>query len=319
MRVFVAGATGVLGKATIPRLLAAGHEVVGLARTPEKLLEVVRMGATPERGDVLDAALMKSVAAKTQPDVIVNLATAIPLKLRVSPKDWEINDRIRMEGTQNLLQAAKQAKVKLFVQESVGYVCAPHASDWLTENSPLSTHPFLDATQQMETLVQRSGLPATLLRFAALTAADAWHTQQSIVALRRGLLPIVGEGTGYVSLISAEDAAAAILLAVENSDIAADKIYNVVDSDPAPMRAILAYAAECLHTSAPRHVPALMAKMIVGSLTLDVFTASYRMSNVLIRQELGFVPQFPTYRELWRHLAQQTAGKEFVASHDLKG
>jgi nucleoside-diphosphate-sugar epimerase len=319
MRVFVAGATGVLGRATIPRLIAAGHEVIGLARTPEKLLDVTRLGATPERGDVLDAATMNAIVAKTQPQAIVNLATAIPLKLRVNAKDWEPNDRIRTEGTHNLLNAARQTNCKLFVQESVGYVCAPHSTNWLTEESPLSAHPFLQATQQMERQVQQSTLPATLLRFAALTAADSWHTQQSIVALRRGLLPIVGDGTAWVSLISVEDAAAAILLTLENADTAAGKIYNVVDNDPDTMRAILTYAAECLHASPPRQVPALMAKMIVGSLTLEVFTASYRMSNARIRQELGFAPQFPTYRELWRHLAQQTAGKNFAASHDLNG
>src|SRR5215468_7997401 len=99
MRVFVAGATGVLGRALLPELTAAGHEAVGLARSPEKLLTVDRMGAQAVRGDVLDAAGIRRLVEEARPDAIVNLATAIPLKLRLNPKDWEQNDRVRVEGT----------------------------------------------------------------------------------------------------------------------------------------------------------------------------------------------------------------------------
>lgn len=317
MRVFVAGATGVLGRALLPRLVKAGHEVVGLGRTPEKLLDIVRLGGQPERGDVLDSAAMSAIIEKTKPDAIVNLATAIPLKLRVTPKDWELNDRIRLEGTHNLLQAAKEINLTLFVQESVGYVCASHPTGWLTETSPPSNHPFLSATQKMETWVQQSGVSNVILRLAAVMSAESWHFQQSVVALRRGLLPIIGDGSPFVSLIHADDVAQSIALALEAPTVAAGKIYNVVDNKPAPMRDVLTYAAECLKASAPHQVPAFMAKMIVGSLTLEVFTASYRMSNAKIRAELGFVPKYPSYRELWRQLAQEIGGKEFVASSDL--
>ncbi len=317
MRVFVAGATGVLGRALLPRLVAARHEVTGLGRTPEKLLDVVRLGAKPERGDVLDGAAMRAIIEKIKPDAIVNLATEIPLKLRVTPKDWELNDRVRTEGTHNLLQAAKASNLTLFVQESVGYVCAPHPTGWLNETSPLSNHPFLAATQKMETLVRQSGVPSVILRLAAVMSAESWHFQQSVVALRRGLLPIVGNGSAFVSLNHADDVAQSIALALENPTIAAGKIYNVGDNEPASMRDILTYAAQCLRASAPRQVPEFMAKMIVGSLTLDVFTASYRMSNAKIRQELGFAPKYPSYRELWQQLAQEIGSKEFAASPDL--
>ncbi len=317
MRVFVAGATGVLGRTLLPRLVSAGHEVIGLGRTAEKLLEIVQLGGTPERGDILDANVMRGIVERTRPDAIVNLATAIPLKLRVTPKDWELNDRIRTEGTRNLLEASQAANVRLFVQESVGYVCAPHATAWLDENAPLSPHPFLRATQQMEAQIKASGIPSVILRLAAVMASESWHFQQSVVALRRGLLPIVGDGSPFVSLIHADDAAQSIQRSLESPAMAAGKIYNVVDNEPAPMREVLTYAAQCLHASAPRQVPAFMAKMVVGSLTLEVFTASYRMTNAKIRQELGFVPRSPSYRELWHQLSQEIAGKEFVASSDL--
>src|SRR5579871_878376 len=111
MRVFVAGATGVLGRALTPLLLAAGHEMIGLARTPEKLLQLDRMGALTARGDVLDAPGIRTLVQNARPDAMVNLATSIPLKLRIDPKDWEHNDRIRVEGTSNLLAAGQEAGV----------------------------------------------------------------------------------------------------------------------------------------------------------------------------------------------------------------
>src|SRR5690348_14609127 len=103
MRVFVAGATGVLGRALLPLLKAAGHQVFGLARTPEKLLQVSGQGTEAVRGDVLDAEAMRRLAREIQPEAMVNLATVIPLKLRIVPKDWEPNDRVRVEGATNLL------------------------------------------------------------------------------------------------------------------------------------------------------------------------------------------------------------------------
>src|SRR5579859_2872844 len=122
MRVIVTGATGVLGRAALPQLCEAGHEVFGVARTTAKLEVVASLGARPLLGDVLDGPGMLLLAAEHRPDAIVNLATAIPLKLIIQLKDWEMNDRIRVEGTRHLLNAARQAGVKLFVQESVGYI-----------------------------------------------------------------------------------------------------------------------------------------------------------------------------------------------------
>lgn len=318
MRVFVAGATGVLGRASVPQLLAAGHEVFGLGRTPEKLLRVKMMKAEPMRGDVLDADAMRRVIKEVQPDAIVNLATAIPLKLRLNPKDWGLNDLIRREGTANLLAAARDADLKLFVQESAIYVCRPQEADWITEESPLTDHSFLRATIAMENSVRAATVPATILRFAALMSADSWHTQQSATALRRGLLPIIGDGANFVSLIHAQDAARAIVCALANPKMAAGQTFNVSDDAPAPMREILPVAAQLLNAPKPRSAPLLMAKMIAGAITVEVFTASYRLANTKIKQTLGFHPKFPTYRETWTEIAREINGLDFAPSDDLK-
>src|SRR5579871_4763738 len=308
MRVFVAGATGVLGRALLPPLKAAGHAVVGLARTPEKLLLANRLGAEAVRGDVLDTEAMRRLVREAQPDAIVNLVTAIPLKLRINPKDWELNDRVRVEGTTNLLAAAQEVGVRLFVQESAGYVCQSQGVGWMDEDAPRTPHPFLRDTLRMEDLVQASPLPTVLFRMAALMTADSWHAQQSVAALRRGMLPIIGEGEAYLSLIHAEDAAAAILAMLSAPDAAAGQIFNVVDNEPAPMRDVFPYAAQQLKAPAPKHIPPFMAKIAVGSVTMEVLAASYRMSNRKITQKLGFAPRYPTYRETWAQIAQEIGG-----------
>lgn len=318
MRVFVAGATGVLGRATLRALTEAGHTVFGLARTPEKLLEVDRLGATPVRGDVLDGETMRLLVRQTQPDALVNLATAIPLSLRVNPKEWETNDRVRVEGTRNLLAAAQETTLRLFAQESVGFLCQSQGEDWIREDSPPSAHSFLRATLEMEALCRASEVPTTLLRFGALMSADAWHTQQSIAALRRGLLPILGDGSSYMSLLHTADAAQAILRALDKPDIAAGQTYLVADNEPARMRDVLPYAARCLQASPPRSVPLLLAKALVGPLTLDILAASYRLSNEKIRQALDFAPRYPTYRETWEQIAREVGSRDFSPSNDLR-
>lgn len=327
MRIFVAGATGLLGRTLIPLLIAEGHTVVGLARTPEKLLAVAQTGATPLRGDVLDAATISRTIADAHPDVIVNLATRIPLKLRVSLDDWKENDRVRLEGTRNLLAAVKatskstikpDAGLRLFIQTSSDQVCAPQGDQWIDEQAPLNRHPFLHATEQMETLVRSSNLPTTLLRLSVLNSANSWHTQQSIMALRRGLLPIIGDGSAFVSMVHIQDAVQAILRALQQPEKAAGETFNVVDNEPVRMRDLFPHAAKLLNGPPPRTVPQMMAKLIVGSLTIDVLTQSHRMTNAHIRQRLGFEPQYPTFRETWAQILQEIGDREFATSEDLK-
>ena len=318
MRVFVAGATGVLGRALLPALVAQGYETIGLARTPEKLLTVSQMGAKPVRGDVLDSERIARIVEQTQPEVIINLATRIPLKLRVNLDHWKENDQVRVVGTRNLLEAARAADLRLFVQESVDQVSETQGDGWISEDAPRSKHAFLHATEQMEDMTRDANLPATLLRFSVLSAPDLWHTQQSVTAIKRGLLPIIGDGGAFVSMVHVADAVGAILLALEKPDIAAGQTFNVVDNEPGRMRDILPFAAQLLHAPAPRTVPPMMAKMIVGALTIDVLTQSHRMSNAKIKRLLGFGPRFPTYRETWTQIARDIGTRDIAPSEDLK-
>lgn len=317
MRVFVAGASGVIGRALLPAMLAQGYEVFGLARTPEKLLLVDGLGAKAVRGNILDPILLNKAVAEVAPEVVVNLVTKIPLRLKIDPKDWEENNQVRVEGSQNLLEAARQAGVRLVIQESVGYVCASQENRWITETSPLSTHPFIQPTQKMEANVRNSGLPVCILRFASLWAVDSWHTLQCVAALKRGILPLIGKGDAYLSQIHAADVANAILCVVRNPEVAKGKTYNVCDNEPVTSEESLTYAARILNAPKPKSIPTLMAKMVVGNLTLEVLAASYRISNQRIREELGFVPNYPSYRELWQKIASELEDVPLSASPDL--
>ncbi len=304
MHIFIAGATGVLGRAVIPPLVEAGHQVTGLARTPEKLVLVDKMGGAPVRGDILDADGMYRLLLERRPDAVVNLATMIPRRMQIDPDDWKLNDRIRSEGTRNLLRACEAAGVALLVQESVGYVCSSQGADWMTEEAPRTKHPFLKATASMEDAVRSARVPGVLMRLGALMSPDAWHTRESVSALRRGMLPIIGDGSAYLSLIHAEDAAAAIVKVLDHPNTAAGNTYNVVDDSPAPMAEVFPYAARILSAPKPKTVPPWMAKIVAGSLTLDILAASYRMQNTKLRAELGFAPKYPSYRETWSQIAR---------------
>lgn len=317
MHVFIAGASGILGRAVIPRLLRDGHRVTGLGRTPDKLLLIDRLGAAAVRGDILDTEALRALLVAARPDIVINLATAIPLRLKVEPRDWEPNDRIRVDGTLSLARGCEAAGVSLLIQESVGYVCTSRGADWITEESPRSRHPFLKATVQMEDIVRSAKTPGTILRLGALMAPDSWHTQQSVAALRRGMLPIIGRGNAFLSMIHVDDAARAIVNVIALPDVAAGATYSVVDSAPAAMSEVFPYAARVLNAPEPKHVPALLAKLIVGSVTVDILTASYRMSNRKIREEISFEPEYPTYKETWKQIAQSLSDRNILVSEEL--
>jgi nucleoside-diphosphate-sugar epimerase len=317
MRIFVAGATGLLGRSLATKLVAAGHTVYGLARTPEKLLLVENLGGSAVRGDVLDGKTMLDLMQRHRPDAVVNLATAIPLRLKIQPQDWQMNDRLRTEGVHNLLAAAQAVEARLFIQESAGYVCQSRGGQWIDEDAPRSDHPFLRATREMEDRVRAVPI-GVLLRYSAVASADSWHMQQSIVAMRRGLMPILGDGEAYISTIHVEDAAQAVVCALANPAAAAGQTFNVTDNEPAQMREVWPYAAKLLHAPPPKHVPSFMAKLVVGALTLEVLAASYRMTNHKIREMLNFQPRYPTFRETWQQIVEAVAGRDFAASADLK-
>jgi nucleoside-diphosphate-sugar epimerase len=316
MRILVIGASGVVGRVLVPRLLAEGHEVYGSAVSAEGVLAVDRLGAKVLRIDLLDEASVRNGVERAKPEGVVNLATAIPLRLKLDPRDWEQTNRLRNAGLKNLVAACRTQGGLPIVQEDVGYVCASKGDGWMDESAPRSRHAFLQPVVQMEDFALGCGLPVTLLRFAAVLGAEFWHTQQMVAALRRGMLPLVGDGSAFMSLVHVEDAARAIQLAVTRPPKSGSRVYNVVDEEPARMRDVLPYVARLLNAPAPRRVPAMLASLAAGALTMEILGASYRMSGARIREDLGFQPRYPTYRETWQEVGSHLQSKTIDLSGD---
>lgn len=291
MRVLLAGASGVLGRPTLRHLVDMGHEVVGLARGDAAAEAIGSLGGTPVSGDVLDADAVRAAADGVE--AVVNLTAAVPMGTDLKQGAAE-NDRLRLEGTRNLLVAARDVGAQVYVHESILYVYGDRGPAWVTEQTEPKGK-LATAALEAEALVQASGLPWVILRFGSVYGREAWHTQLMVSQLKKRMLPIVGEGDNYWSLVHAEDAGRATARAIE--DAADNSIYNICDDEPVKMAELFTHVAGLLGAQPPMQVPSLVARMAIGGDVLDVLTSSIRMSNRAIKQDLDFEPAYPSYRE----------------------
>jgi nucleoside-diphosphate-sugar epimerase len=296
MEVWVAGATGVLGRAVVPQLLAAGHSVVGLARDQSKWPD-----APPEMRfvacDITHAANVIQTFGGESPDAILHLATAIPAG-KPSAQDWQRNDDVRREGTENLTEAALLADA-YYVQQSVHYVLAPQGDNWITEDSPF-LHPAgriesaIDAERIMHHAHQR-GMRGCVIRPATFLSRQSSQTMAMLNALKSGMPILMGGGQNYWSFIHPEDVAAAIVRILEVQP--PGEVYNIADDEPARMADALKWLAEHLHAHPPKSIAPFIAKMALGGDAVDLLTSSRRISNAKAKQDLGWAPRYPSFRE----------------------
>lgn len=297
MTILVAGATGVLGQSVVPLLVARGHAVRGLARSTRGEEAVRRMGAEPARGDLLEPATLEPAARGCE--AVLHLATAIPTGRRLRYSDFALNDRVRTEGTRNLLAAALAAGVRRYVQQSVAFLHRTEGAEWADEDSPVVDSPALSSAIEMERLVWQSHgldrLSTVILRGGSFYDPRANHTRRMFDGLRRGLLPLAGNGDNYWSLVHVDDMASACAAVVEASR--PGQCYLVVDDEPVQVRELFAAVARALGGPGPRRWPDWLIRLVAGAPALDLLRASFRCRNVRIRHELGWKPAWPTYRE----------------------
>ena len=275
MKIFVVGSTGVLGRHVVPRLLERGHEVRTVARKQEQVKQLQRIGVGAAVGDILDAESLKRSAAGCE--VALHLATAIPKP--GAAQDWAPNDRVRREGTQNLLVACHHAGIRRYVQQSTCFLYRYQPGALADETTPLEPNPFLQSTLDMEDLVQASRLDWCILRggffYGPNTYEDAWRE-----ALRQGTLPLPNDGSAQLSLIRQVDMASAVVLAAEQAP--ARSSYNVVDDCPVTYKELFEYLAMLVGGPAP---------MVGGAAFLSPFACrNHRL------KALGWAPAYPSYR-----------------------
>ncbi len=298
MRVFIAGASGVLGQATTRQLRAHGHEVVGLVRNQEKARVVRELDAEPVIGDLLDLEFVRGAVRGA--DAIMHLATAIPKKARPGAADWVMNDRLRREGTRNLIAAAREQKLQAFIQQSVAFLYGDRRGEWINEDTPLPNRPpsnlrsAVDAERYVLTAYDEFGLPGVILRGATFYGPDAWHTRSMINAIKHRMMPILGSGEQYWHYIYVEDIAAACVCAAENP--APGEIFFVADDWPFHAGDFLNYLASQLNAPAPFKMTVLLAYILTGSGARQ-FSQSVRYRTDKIKKMIGWTPRYPTYRE----------------------
>jgi nucleoside-diphosphate-sugar epimerase len=301
MNIFVAGASGALGKQLVPRLLAAGHLVTGMTRG--KPDAVRRLGARPVVADALDADAVGRAVGEAQPDVIVHQLTALPgaLDPRHFERAFAQTNRLRVEGTDNLLAAARAAGVERFVAQSyAGWPYARTGGPVKTEDDPLDPAPVaamrstLDAIRHLEEAVV--GARGTVLRYGGFYGPGTSFGPggENVDLVRARKFPVVGDGGGVWSFVHISDAADATVAAIERD---ARGIYNVVDDDHAPVAEWLPVAARAVGAKPPRHVPRWLGRLLAGGAGAVMMTEVRGASNAKAKRELGWSPAHPSWRD----------------------
>ena len=297
MKVFVTGATGVIGHRAVRKLVEAGHQVTGVARSEQKAAGLRQLGATPIQVSLFDrAALTDAIRGH---DAVANLATNVPpLDQAMDPQAWEVSNRIRTEGSVHLTRAAVEAGCQMFIQESITFPYADGGENWIDESAPIARPVEMAssgvAEEQAEWFSQAGG-QGIVLRFALFYAHDSSHSQAFQAAIRAGQSPFMGKPDSYMSHIHAEDAASAVVYALE----AVAGIYNIAEDEP--MRRIeLGNAVAAIEGVGQPSLPEPMSGEVPGS--VEALMRSQRISNARFRDVTGWVPQYPSVREGWQEL-----------------
>lgn len=299
MRVFVAGGTGVLGRRTLPRLVAAGHEVVAVARSATGRAVVEDAGATPVQVDLFDDVAVGRALVGVE--AVVNLATRIPVGASMAwPGSWRENDRLRREASRVLVDAALRAGAGRFVQESVALLYADGGERWLDEQAPVlpgrATRSALAAEANALDFGEHGGA-GVALRFGVFVDDTAAHTEEAVRLLRRGIAPVFGGPEAYQSSIFVEDAAAAVVAALE----VPTGVYNVVDDEPLRAREYAEAAAAAFGLPSLELPPAAAGRLPM----VRVLARSRRVTNRRFRERSGWTPVWPSARESWAEVARR--------------
>jgi nucleoside-diphosphate-sugar epimerase len=314
VKVFVAGATGVLGRQLVPELVARGHEVVGMTRSASKQELVRSLGARPVVADALDPDAVAQAVASAEPEVIVHQLTAFsePTSVREARRPdrsvaFTMTNRLRIEATDHLVAAGRAVGARRFVAQSFGaFRFARGGRPVLTEADPLDPNDppaalravqagYLYLEQAVTTIEWGVGLA---LRYGGFygpgTSTSLAPDAQMAALIRKRRFPIVGDGGGVFSHVHVEDAAAATAIAVERGR---SGVYNVVDDEPAPLREWLPVLASALGAKPPRRIPRWLGRLVAGEAATAMMTEARGASNEKAKRELGWKPRYASWRQ----------------------
>ena len=296
MRVFIAGATGVLGRRMVRQLAEKDHHVTGLARDEKGIQAIQKAGGEAAVGDIFDADSL--AAAVKRADVVIHAATAIPAKVSSNRADWELNDRLRREGTRALTEAAAKLGAQVYIQQSVVWVARPADDSFFDEKTPVERpgevyRSAFDGERIASAAGEKYGFNVAVLRCGGFYASDARHTRTFAEGLLKRRLPIIGAGEAVSANIHADDAASAFVAAAEAGRRG---LWHVTDDEPTTIKEMLSEFARRLDAPAPRRIPVWLARLFVWRGVVEFFTRSTRTSNRRFREETGWSPRFPSFR-----------------------
>jgi nucleoside-diphosphate-sugar epimerase len=305
MKIFVAGATGAIGKQLVPLLVDAGYQVVGTTTSAGKADDLHALGAEPVVLDLLDAAAVDRAVSEAAPDVVVHEATALaPVagSLRKFDEGFAVTNRLRTEGTDNLLAAARAVGARKFVAQSyAGWPYAREGAAVKDEEAALDESPVDNAKETIaairhleERVVTAGGIVLRYGGFYGPGTSLAVGAAELVEAVRKRMFPVVGNGAGMASFIHIEDAARATVAAIERGE---PGIYNIVDDDPAPVSEWLPYLADAVGAKPPRHVPLWLGRLMAGETLATMMTEGRGASNAKAKRELGWQLRYPSWRE----------------------
>ncbi len=305
MRVFVAGATGAIGKQLVPRLVEAGHEVHGMTRSESKQALVRELGAVPVVADALDAEQVAEAVGTAKPDVIVHELTALTgVDMRHIERDFAATNRLRSEGVDHLLSAGHAVGVRRFVAQSIGAV--PYArtggpvtvaDDPLDPEPPRELRAVVAAIRHLEQAVLGARwTEGIVLRYGAFYGPGTSMAPgaETFELIRRRKFPLVGDGAGVWSFIHVADAAEATVAAIERGSRG---VYNIVDDEPTRVAEWLPEVAQALGAKKPFHVPRVVARLLAGEAGVMMMTELRGASNAKAKRELGWQPAYPSWRQ----------------------
>ena len=311
MRILLAGATGAIGRRLVPQLLAAGHHVIATTRTENKQAALWNLGAQPVLMNGLDAESVGTAVAEAEPEVVIHQMTAIDgvTDLRHFDREFAATNRLRTQGTDHLLAAARATGVRRVIAQSfTGWPNERTGGPVKSETDPLDPNPpaqqreSLAAIRHVEQAVVGAPLEGVVLRYGTFYGHGV--SQELFDLLRARKLPVVGDGGAVWSWIHVDDAAAATVAALERGS----GVYNVVDDDPAPVREMLPAIAELIGAKAPHRVPVWLARVLAGEVGVSMLTQVRGSSNAKAKRELGWAPEWASWRDGLRAEVAVAAG-----------
>jgi nucleoside-diphosphate-sugar epimerase len=308
VRLFVAGASGAIGRPLLRQLVAAGHDVTGTTRREERAAEIRAAGAKAVVCDALDAATLEAAVAEAAPEVVVNQLTSLPENFNPRTVNYGPTNRVRREGGGNLMKAALAAGARRYVTQSIAFIYAPEG-DWVKaeEARPFedAPPPFYEVELAMldheREVLGTEGIEGLVLRYGQFYGPRTYYANGGSIArqVSKRIFPVGGPGTGTTSFIHVEDAAAGTVAALDRG---APGIYNIVDDEPAPLREWLPLYAEAIGAKPPLRVPTWLARRVGGKMAVHFAVHQRGASNAKAKRELGWQPHYSSWRQGFRQV-----------------